>query len=126
PWSFLLYPCHRRPGVRHPAQAWDANRAPTTWFSCPVRELEMQMPLEQIRNRTNLLKGYFAAEKDFPIAFGETLARGVLKLPCTAIGPRYISRIVEAGEYQQVYFRGIEPPLFWPTRLGLFDLYKAA
>jgi len=86
----------------------------------------MQMPLEQIRNRTNLLKGYFAAEKDFPIAFGETLARGVLKLPCTAIGPRYISRIVEAGEYQQVYFRGIEPPLFWPTRLGLFDLYKAA
>ena len=84
------------------------------------------MSLGQLRNRTNLLKGYFAAEKDFPIAFGETLARGVLKPPCTAIGPRYVSRIVEAGEYQQVYFRGIVSPLFWPTRLGLFDLYKAA
>jgi FkbM family methyltransferase len=86
----------------------------------------MRMSLGQIRNRTNLLKGYFAAGKDFPIALGETLARGVLKPPCTAIGPRCVSRIVEAGEYQQVYFRGIALPLFWPTRLGLFDLYKAA
>jgi len=86
----------------------------------------MRMPLGQLRNRTNLLKGYFAAEKDFPIAFGDTLARGVLKLPCTTIGRRYISRIVEAGEYRQVYLRGIEPPLFWPRKLGIFDLYKAA
>jgi FkbM family methyltransferase len=84
------------------------------------------MSLGQLRNRTNLLKGYFAGGKDFPITFGETLTRGVLKLPCTAIGPRYISRILEAGEYQQVYFRGIAPPLFWPRKLGIFDLYKAA
>jgi FkbM family methyltransferase len=84
------------------------------------------MSLAQLRNRTNLLKGYLAAGKDFPIALGETLAKGILKLPCTAIGPRYISRIVDAGEYQQVYFRGIEPPLFWPRKLGIFDLYKAA
>jgi FkbM family methyltransferase len=80
----------------------------------------------QIRNRTNLLKGYFAAEKDFSIAFGETLTRGVFKPPCTAIGPRYISRIEAAGEYQQIYFRGMERPLFWPRQLGIFDLYKAA
>ena len=84
------------------------------------------MPLGQLRNRTDLLRGYFASEKDFPIGFGETLARGALKLPCTMIGPRYVSRIEELGEYQRVYFRGIRHPLFWPKRLGTFDLYKAA
>ena len=86
----------------------------------------LRMPLGQLRNRTNLLKGYFAAGKDFPIGFGETLARGALKLPCTMIGPRYVSRMEEAGEYQQVYFCGIRRPLFWPRKLGTFDLYKAA
>lgn len=84
------------------------------------------MPLGQLRNRTNLLRGYFASEKDFPIGLGETLARGALKLPCTMIGPRYVSSIEDAGEYQQVYFRGISRPLFWPRKLGTFDLYKAA
>src|SRR5262245_48236208 len=86
----------------------------------------MRMSISQLYSRTNLLKGYFAAEKDFSIGFGETLAKGVLKLPCTSIGPRYISRIEEAGEFQQVYFKGIERPLFWPKKLGTFDLYKAA
>jgi FkbM family methyltransferase len=42
------------------------------------------------------------------------------------IGPRYVSRIEEAGEFQQVYLRGIERPLYWPRKLGSFDLYKAA
>ena len=84
------------------------------------------MPLGQLRNRTDLLKGYFAAEKDFSIGFAETLARGVLKLPCNFIGPRYVSRIEEAGEYQEVYLKGIDRPLFWPKKLGLYDLYKAA
>jgi len=86
----------------------------------------MWIPLGQLSNRTNLLKGYFAPEKDFPIGFGETLAKGVFKLPCTAIGPHYVSRIEEAGEYQKVYFRRISRPLFWPKKLGTFDLYKAA
>ncbi len=84
------------------------------------------MSLAQLRNRTDLLKGYFATEKDFLIGLGETLVKGVLKLPCTAIGPRYVSRIEEAGEYLQVYLRGIDRPLFWPRKLGTFDLYKAA
>jgi FkbM family methyltransferase len=84
------------------------------------------MQLGHLRNRTNLLKGYFAPQKDFPIGFRETLAKGVLKLPCTSIGPRYVRRMEEAGEYQRVYLRGIERPLFWPKRLGTFDLYKAA
>lgn len=86
----------------------------------------MRVSFGQLRNRTDLLKGYLAAEKDFPIAFGETLAKGVLKLPCTRIGPRYVSRTEEAGEYLKVYLRGIDRPLFWPTKLGIFDLYKAA
>ena len=84
------------------------------------------MALGRLGNRTNLLKGFFSTEKDFSIGFGETLARGVLKRPCSSIGPRYVSRIIEADEYQQVYFQGIERPLFWPKKLGLFDLYKAA
>jgi FkbM family methyltransferase len=84
------------------------------------------MPFGQIRNRTGLLKGYFAAEKDFSIGFGETLARGVLKLPCNLIGPRYVSRIEESGDFQRVYFHGIQHPLFWPKKLGLYDLYKGA
>ena len=86
----------------------------------------MRMSFGQLHNRTDLLKGYFASEKDFPIGFGETLAKGVFKLPCTAIGPRYVSRIEEAGEYLQVYLRGIHHPLSWPRKLGTFDLYKAA
>jgi FkbM family methyltransferase len=84
------------------------------------------MSLGQLRNRRDLLRGYFASEKDFPIGFGETLTKGALKLPCTMIGPRYVSRIEEVGEYQRVYFREIHHPLFWPKRLGTFDLYKAA
>src|SRR5260370_28887033 len=84
------------------------------------------MSFGQLHNRTDLLKGYFASEKDFPIGFGETLAKGVFKLPCTMIGPRYVSRIEEAGEYLQVYLRGIHHPLSWPRKLGTFDSYKAA
>lgn len=80
----------------------------------------------QLQNRTNLLKAYFAGERTFSIGFRETLAKGVFKLPCTAIGPRYVSRLEDGDEYQQVYFRGIRSPLFWPKRLGIFDLYKAA
>ncbi len=86
----------------------------------------MRMSLGQLHNRTDLLKGYFASEKDFPIGLRETLAKGVLKLPCTMIGPRYVSRIEEAAEYLQVCLRGIHHPLFWPRKLGTFDLYKAA
>lgn len=86
----------------------------------------MRIPLRQLRNRTGLLRAYFSAEKDFSIGFGETLVKGVFKPPCTAIGPRYVSSIEDAGEYQEVYFRGVVRPLFWPKKLGTFDLYKAA
>jgi FkbM family methyltransferase len=87
--------------------------------------MEMRMSISQLYRRTNLLKGYFAAEKNFSIGFGETLAKGVLKPRCTSIGPRYVSRIEEAGDFLQVHLRGIHSPLFWPRKLGTFDLYKA-
>ncbi|HTP68856.1 MAG TPA: FkbM family methyltransferase [Dongiaceae bacterium] len=84
------------------------------------------MPFRQLRNRTGLLSGYFAAERNFSIGLAETVRKGVLKPTCSTIGARYIARIEDAGEYEKVHFRNICPPLYWPKAIGRFDLYKAA
>jgi FkbM family methyltransferase len=83
------------------------------------------MRVGRLWSRAELLKGYFARERNFRVGLRETFSRGVFKVPCTAIGRRYVCEIEDAGEYQRVYFHGISRPLYWPRRLGTFDLYKA-
>jgi len=54
------------------------------------------------------------------------LINGVVKLPCTRIGPRFIESITasEDAEFLLIKIKSIEMPLYWPYVLPLFDLYK--
>ena len=76
-----------------------------------------------IADRLTLARAYFSPTRDFPFAAGE-VARGILKEPCTRIGPRFVRSMEEDGDYLVVHIAGIGTPLYWPRALPLFDLYK--
>lgn len=82
-----------------------------------------------IHARINLAKAFFSPTRDFPFSVGG-LVRGVVKPPCTRIGPRYVESIDSwsggGSEFLRVRIRGVATPLCWPATLPLFDLYKVA
>jgi FkbM family methyltransferase len=79
-----------------------------------------------VSTRLRLLQAYVSSERDFPLGLGDLLSRGVLKRPCTSIGPALIERIdpADSAGYRRVHIRGVRTPLAWPAELPLFDLYK--
>ena len=76
-----------------------------------------------LSTRLQLLRAYLSRERDFPLALTDLLG-GMVKPPCTTIGPRYVKSIGEDGDYYVVKIRDLAAPLYWPRSLPLFDLYK--
>jgi FkbM family methyltransferase len=77
----------------------------------------------QLHPRLQLIQAYLSSSRNFPISPFSVL-RGVLKPPCTFLGPRFIESIKADGDYYIVQIRSIVTPLYWPRTLPMFDLYK--
>lgn len=79
--------------------------------------------LRQAFSRFDLVQAYFDRTRDFPFALANAVA-GVVKPPCTRIGPTFIERIDEDGEFLVVSIKGVAAPLYWPKAIPRYDLYK--
>ncbi|MDD5079048.1 MAG: FkbM family methyltransferase [Candidatus Omnitrophica bacterium] len=82
--------------------------------------------LNKLFSRFNLINAYGSATRNFPFSVRELL-QGILKKPCTRIGPRFIESIdgpSNGNDYLRVKIRSVSTPLYWPCTLPLFDLYK--
>jgi FkbM family methyltransferase len=80
--------------------------------------------LARLSARFDLVKAYFAGDRNFHFSIPNLLVNGVFKSPCTRIGPRFIESITEADPYLVVRVRSVSKPLYWPCELPLFFLYK--
>jgi hypothetical protein len=76
-----------------------------------------------ITNRLKLLDAYFDKGRNFNFRFLEVVS-GMLKRPCTSLGPKFIESIDVQEEYAKVKIHNLKRPLCWPSDLPLFDLYK--
>jgi FkbM family methyltransferase len=76
-----------------------------------------------VMDRLTLLNAYLSPSRDFPFPAPKVLS-GIVKPPCTTIGPRYVEELTECPDYVMVRVKGVRHPLAWPTELPLFDLYK--
>lgn len=76
-----------------------------------------------ISPRLDLVKAYFSPSRNFSFSMFD-LVKGVIKLPCTRIGPKFIEQIDDDGEYLSVKIRTVSARLFWPRVLPMFDLCK--
>jgi FkbM family methyltransferase len=85
-------------------------------FKCPDT-------IYRASKRLGLLQAFFSSRRDFPFMWLDVL-KGVVKPPCTQIGPKFIEQICEDGDYLSVKIRSVSARLFWPRCLPLFDLYK--
>jgi FkbM family methyltransferase len=72
--------------------------------------------------RLNLLSGYTLGKRDFDFSMID-LIKGLLKLPCTILSPRVITKIVESDEYMVVHLSATSLPLYWPKKLPIYHLY---
>jgi FkbM family methyltransferase len=77
----------------------------------------------KILQRLCLLQAFFSPSRDFSFTWPEVV-KAVCKPPCTRIGPTFIERIDEDGDFLLVKIRSVSTRLFWPKSLPLFDLYK--
>jgi FkbM family methyltransferase len=77
----------------------------------------------RISNRLNLIKGFFSPDRDFPFAMIDML-KGVVKQPCTRIGPAFVKKIDEEEDHLIVKLRSEATALYWPRSLLISDLYK--
>jgi len=77
----------------------------------------------RISNRISLIKGFFSPGRDFPFAMKDVL-KGVIKRPCTRIGPAFVERIDEEKDHLIVKLYSEATPLYWPRTLLISDLYK--
>ncbi len=83
------------------------------------------MYLSGIKTRWALLRAYCSPGHP-SVAVADFVRHGLLRPPCTVIGPRYVESIREEHDDLVVSFRGIPTPLYWPKRYPMFDLYKVA
>jgi len=73
--------------------------------------------------RLGLLRGYLARSRDFPFNKVDLL-KGLMRIPCTLAGPKFIESVSEEEEFLLVKLRPLPMALYWPRVLPLFDLYK--
>lgn len=80
----------------------------------------------RLTSRFELVEAYFSPARNFPLSTKDLLLNGVLKLPCTRLGPRFIESIHESEdtEFLRIKLNQVLTPLYWPRSLPLFDLYK--
>lgn len=79
--------------------------------------------LKKLSSRFSLLEAYRAPGRDFPFSAVEVV-KGIVKAPCTQIGPRLIETQTREGDFSVVSIKGVTRPLYWPQSLPTFDLYK--
>lgn len=81
--------------------------------------------LNKLSSRFDLINAYGFSGRNFLFSMRD-LVRGILKEPCTRLGPRFIECIDETdnAQYLRVKIRSVSTPLYWPRVLPLFDLYK--
>lgn len=80
----------------------------------------------RLKSRFELVEAYLSQERNFPVSTKDLLLNGIVKLPCTRLGPRFIRMIDEAedNEFLRIKLNQVSTPLYWPRSLPLFDLYK--
>lgn len=94
----------------------------------PIKRLKVAVcintMLTKALSRLDLIRAYFSPDRNFPFSITEMVAEGLLKSPCTRLGPRFIEKIEAVDEYLIVKIRRLPTSLYWPRALPLFDLYK--
>lgn len=80
----------------------------------------------RLQSRFELVQAYFSAGRNFSLSPADLWVNGVVKLPCTSIGPRFIEAIEsnDDPDFLRVKLKQVSLPLYWPRTLPLFDLYK--
>ena len=91
----------------------------------PGHFLEHAMRLSGLARRFSLVRAYVSGGRS-SVPLREFVTHGLLRLPCTVIGPRYIESVHKEPDDLVVKFRDAATPLRWPREHALFDLHKVA